>query len=224
MGKLDDLENTTVVEKLQEVDEREVRMFEVRPSEHPEEERIEGFRKRIHETYDGTALGSTVPKNPPKRGPFGEAFIPLKEGAIPTRQKPFVLHGERLEAHKTVTKEWLENGYLEPIEGGPGKSEWLSMTFPVPKKNPGEWRGVVDMRGPNSQTRRINYPLPVIEDLLVKQGAKQMFSILDLKQAFQQKPLAQTSRHITTSWTPMGLFQWRVNVMGLTNAPNNFNR
>ncbi len=37
------------------------------------------------------------------------------------------------------------------------------MTFPVPTKNPGEWRGVVDMRGPNTQTKRSNYPLPVIE-------------------------------------------------------------
>jgi hypothetical protein len=78
------------------------------------------------------------------------------------------------------------------------------------------------MKGPNSQTRRINYPLPVIEDLLVKQGAKQMFSILDLKQAFHQQPMAPASRHITTSWTPMGLFQWKVNVMGLTNAPQQF--
>ena len=49
-----------------------------------------------------------------------------------------------------------------------------------------------------------------------------MFSILDLKQAFHQQPLAQSSRHITTSWTPMGLFQWKVNVMGLTNAPQQF--
>ena len=141
------------------------------------------------------------------RGKHGYAYIPLKEGATPTRQKPFVLHGERLEAHKQVVKDWLDNGYIEPAEGGPGKSEWLSMTFPVPKKNPGEWRGVVDMRGPNSQTRKVNYPLPCIEDLLVKMGGCIMFSILDLKQAFHQQPLHPDSRHITTCWTPVGIFQ-----------------
>ena len=115
--------------------------------------------------------------------------VDLIEGATPVRQKPFVLHGERLEAHKKITQEWIDNGYIEPIPGGKENSEWLSMTFPVPKKNPGEWRGVVDMRGPNTMTKSSNYSLPVIEDLLVKQGANHIFSILYLKQAFHQQPL-----------------------------------
>ena len=38
--------------------------------------------------------------------------------------------------------------------------DWLSVTFVVLKKEPGTWRGVVDMRGPNSQTRRVNFPYP----------------------------------------------------------------
>ena len=45
------------------------------------------------------------------------------------------------------------------------------------------------MGGVNNQTRRINYPLPKIEDILIKQGSKQIFSIIDLKQAFHQQPL-----------------------------------
>jgi hypothetical protein len=42
------------------------------------------------------------------------------------------------------------------------------------------------MRGVSSQIRRVNYHLPKIEDLLIKQGAKLIFSIVDLKQAFHQ--------------------------------------
>ena len=80
------------------------------------------------------------------------------------------------------------------------------------------------MRGPNSQTRRVSYPLPVVEDLLVKQGANQLFSILDLRQAFHQQPLGEESRPITSSYTPLGIFQWRVNVMGLKMPHNNFNK
>jgi hypothetical protein len=53
---------------------------------------------------------------------------------------------------------------------------------------------------------------------LVKQGAKQIFSILDLRQAFHQQPLHPDSRHITCTHTPFGIYQWRVNVMGLKNA------
>ena len=56
----------------------------------------------------------------------------------PCDKKPFVLHGERLEAHKKVTLDWLENGFIEAIPGGKENAEWLSMTFPVPKKTPGE--------------------------------------------------------------------------------------
>ena len=74
----------------------------------------------------------------------------------------------------------------------------------------------------NSMTRRANYRLPVIEVLLVRQGAKHMFSILGLKKAFHKQPLEVASRSITTCWTPFGIFQWEVNVMGLKNAPQQF--
>ena len=82
--------------------------------------------------------------------------------------------------------------------------------------------GVVDMRGPNSQTRHVYFPLPKIEDLLLKQGRCQIFSILDLKMAFHQQPLHPDSRHITCCYTPDGIYQWRVNVMGLQNASQQF--
>ena len=80
------------------------------------------------------------------------------------------------------------------------------------------------MRGPNSQTRNCNYPLPCIEDILVKQGKNFMFSVLDLRQAFHQQPMHPDSRHITSTYTPLGIFQWKVNVMGLKNASVQFQR
>ena len=131
------------------------------------------------------------------------------------------MHGERHDAYKRVTEDWLECQFIErPTKG---KSEWLSQGFVVPKKSADfPWRGVADMRGPNSQTRCCNYPLPKIDDILIKQGACHIFSILDLKQAFHQQPLHPDSRHITCTYTPLGIFQWRVNVMGLTNAGQQF--
>ena len=89
-----------------------------------------------------------------------------------------------------------------------------SATFP--------WRGVVNMRGINSQTRACNYPLTNIENILVKQGQNKIFSIMDLRQAFHQQPLAEESRPLTCTNNPSGVFQWRFNVMGLTNAPIQF--
>ncbi len=59
------------------------------------------------------------------------------------------------------------------------------------------------MRGVNAESKRVNFPLPKIEDILIKQGANQIFSIIDLKQAFHQQPLHPDS---TCTYTPLGHF------------------
>ena len=41
-------------------------------------------------------------------------------------------------------------------------------SFVVPKGVAGEWRLVVDYRGPNAQTQHDSYTLPLIEDMLQK--------------------------------------------------------
>ena len=56
-------------------------------------ERRKKFRDAISRDYEGTVLRSEVFSDPPVRGQYGYAYIPLKEGAVPTRQKPFFMHG-----------------------------------------------------------------------------------------------------------------------------------
>jgi hypothetical protein len=144
------------------------------------EPRVEQFREEIHREYDGVVLRKEVIPNPPVRGPNGQAFIPLIDGAIPQRQKPFRQHGEKEQALIAITKQWLEAGFIEKCEDP--RNEWLSQAFAVPKKSATfPWRGVVDMRGPNSQTRACNFPLPCIEDILVRQGKKLIFFSFGLK-------------------------------------------
>ena len=76
-----------------------------------------------------------------------------------------------------------KNGFFEKHLNGPG--EWLVNGFVVAKKRDGfPWRGVVDLQGPNAQTKRCAYPIPKIEDLLIKQSKNALFSIIDLKKAF----------------------------------------
>ena len=99
------------------------------------------------------------------------------------RQKCFKLQVERVEAHKKVTQDWADHWSIErPPKGA--NMDWLSVTFVVLKKEPEQWRGVVDMRGLNSQTRHVNFPLPKIEDLLPKQGKCQIFPFWTLKWPF----------------------------------------
>jgi hypothetical protein len=145
------------------------------------------------------------------------------EGATPQRAKTFRQFGIKNEAMLKITQQWEDCRFIEkPTDL---HNEWCSQAFAVPKKSSTfPWRGVVDMRGPNSQTRMCGYPLPSIEETLVSQGKNMIFSILDLRQAFHQMPLAPSSRHITCTYTPKGVYQWRVNVMGLKNASIQFQR
>ena len=50
--------------------------------------RVEDFRKKIHDDYDGVVLRDEVISDPPVRGDYGNAYIPLKDGAVPQRQNP----------------------------------------------------------------------------------------------------------------------------------------
>ena len=62
------------------------------------------------------------------------------------------------------------------------------------------------------------HPLPCIEDILVEQGRRYMFSVLDLRDAFHQVPLHKDSRPHTCCSTPRGSKQWCVVVTGLKNG------
>ena len=144
-------------------------MFESDPD--ADEKMAEEYRKKVAEDFEDIVLRTEVHKwtEPIVRGPYGMAYIPLKEGAVPTRSRPFVMHGEKFEAYKKVAQQWLDMGFVE--KPTVPNIEWLSQGFVVPKKSDTfPWRGVADMRGPNSQMRRCGYPLPLIEDILVKQG------------------------------------------------------
>ena len=188
-----------------------------------EVEKIEKLREQLVKDFTGSVFRDKLPPNPGPRGRYGVAYIPLKENAQPTWQRPFAMHGEKEEAYKKIVDGWLAEDLIErPTKNG---IEWCSAGFPVPKKSDTfPWRGVVDVRGPNSQTRKCNYPIPLIEEVLVKQGGCHIFSKLDLKQAFFQQPLHVDSRPITCTHTPYGIFQWKVNVMGLKMHPFNFSK
>ena len=125
-----------------EVVEKNINKISVIEAKTPEKEdpEVERLRERIFSDYDGTVFRDKVYPNPPERGPFGYAYIKLKEGAVPQRQKPFFMHGERQEAYKRVVQDWIENDFIERPTKWQG--EWLSQGFVVPKpKADFPWRG-----------------------------------------------------------------------------------
>jgi len=180
---------------------------------------VEELKKKIIDEYRDTVFKDEVWADPPVRHPLGFAEIKLKPGVVPIKQRPFTLAGERREAVTDLVKKFEAQGLLEEAV-----SPWLSPAFPVPKKEPGSWRLVIDYRLVNEATITDAYPTPLIEDILIRQGTFNIWSILDMKHGFHQVPLLPESRPITAMSTPLGPRQWKVLPMGVKNGTAIFQR
>jgi hypothetical protein len=112
--KLTDEDIDVVVRNLLRVPEAlACNYIEAHEAEGVEDPRVEEFRHKIHDMYDGVVLCKEVKPDPPVRGLYGYASIPLKENAVPQYQHPFTQHGERGEAMKKIANDWLEKKFIE---------------------------------------------------------------------------------------------------------------
>ena len=58
-------------------------------------QKLEQLRQKLLKDYDGCVFGDRTPGSPSIRGPFGEAKIHLKPGAVPVKQRMCQIQGER---------------------------------------------------------------------------------------------------------------------------------
>ena len=80
----------------------------------------------------------------------------------------------------------------------------------------------VDFCSLNKQTRLNMFPILCIHNLLDKLGKARIFSAIDLSSAYHQVCIKEDDEHKTAFLTPMGLFEYVVMPLGLTNAPATF--
>ena len=179
----------------------------------------ETLRNKLIDEFKDSSLSGVYPKEHPVRGPNGEAEIWLKPGARPVSIAPYPMKGERREALSKLVEDCIREGKMEP-----GKSAWNLPVFPVPKKKPGEFRIVQDLRALNDATVKDGHPLPRIGDMIQRQAKNKIWCALDLKDGFHQMPMKKEHRHFTCMSTPHGVMQWTVLVMGLKNAAAQFQR
>lgn len=95
----------------------------------------------------------------------------------------------------------------------------------VRKKEPNKYRFCVDFRKLNQVTERDAYPIPYVSSTLDKLRDARYLSSLDIRSAYFQVPLPESSKPLTAFTVPnRGLFQFRRLPMGLANAPATFQR
>ena len=93
------------------------------------------------------------------------------------------------------------------------------------RKSDGTYRFCVDYRDLNRVTRKDAYPIPSMDSILDKLRRARYLTKIDLKQAYYQIPMEQSSRKYTAFAVPgLGLWQFKRMPLGLTNAPMTFQR
>ncbi len=113
-----------------------------------------------------------------------------------------------------------ETGVVTPVTC----AEWAAPIVPVVKRD-----GSVRICGDYKLTVNVvsttdPYPLPRIEDIFASLAGGKTFTKLDLEHAYQQVPMADSSKKYTTINTHKGLFQYERLPFGIASAPGIFQR
>lgn len=103
-------------------------------------------------------------------------------------------------------------------------AEWAAPVVPVVKRN-----GCIRLCGDfkltvNKACRTEQYPLPRVEDILATLNGGEVFTTIDLREAYNQLPLDEEAMHLTTINTHKGLFSFTRLPFGVASAPAVFQR
>ena len=120
--------------------------------------------------------------------------------------------------------------YLEPTSNSYIKigvhrkvncSEWGAPTFVIPKQY---WtiRFISDFRELNNQIKRKPYPIPKIQDLLLKVEGFTYATLLDLNMGLYHIELTPNLSAQCTIVLPWGKYEYLKLLMGLSNSPERF--
>ncbi|KAJ8523811.1 hypothetical protein ON010_g17307 [Phytophthora cinnamomi] len=113
-----------------------------------------------------------------------------------------------------LLKKLLETGLIEHSE-----SPWASPIVIVLKKNGVDIRMCIDYRVVNGFIQLSNYPLPLIDDLLIGFESAMWFMSLDMASGFWAIRMTERAKLISAFICPFGHFQWVRMPFGLKNAP-----
>lgn len=142
--------------------------------------------------------------------------IVLELGTKPPFRPLYNLSTTELATLREYLELAMEKGWIRRSESEAG----APILF-VPKKD-GTLRLCVDYRGLNSITVKNRCPLPLIGETLDRLSGAQIFTKLDLKDAYHRIPIKRGDEWKTAFRTRYGHFEYMVMPFGLTNAPATF--
>ncbi|KAG1037188.1 hypothetical protein G6F43_012913 [Rhizopus delemar] len=138
--------------------------------------------------------------------------------ARPISRPPFKMSPRELDELQKQLKELMDVGLIRP-----SSSPWGAPVLFVRKKD-GSLRMCIDYRAINSLTKRINTPLPRIDECLERLGGAKHFSSIDLKSGYHQVRIRDEDVPKTAFNTRYGSYEFLVLPFGLTNSPPTFQK
>ena len=144
--------------------------------------------------------------------------ITLKEGASPPLRPIYSLSQEELLALRKFIDENTSMGFI-----GPSRSPHGAPVLFIQKKD-GSLHLCSNFQGINWVSKKDQYPLPLISDLLDAPRKARIYTKIDLRHAYHLVHIANGDKWKTTFWTRYRSFEWLVMPKGLTNALASFQR
>ena len=172
-----------------------------------EKDKLKQLLLRYEELFDGT-LG--VWKGSPVE-------LQLNEGATPYHARAVPVPRVHLNTLKMEVERLCQLGVLKKVN----RSQWAAPTFVIPKKD-GTVRFISDFRELNKRIRRVPYPIPHIQDMLMNLEGFQHATSLDLNMGYYHLVLSAKSRELCTIVLPFGKYEYQRIPMGLCNSPDIF--
>jgi len=142
--------------------------------------------------------------------------IELKEDFVLRKGKVYPLLREEREEVREFIQEQLRKEYIWLL-----KSPQMALVFFVGKKD-GKKQMVQDYRYLNEWMIKINYPLPLISDVLEDIGTKRVFTKMDLRWGYNNVRIKEGDEWKVAFTTLEGSFEPTVMFFGLTNLPATF--
>ena len=144
--------------------------------------------------------------------------LELQEGAKPYHGRPYPVPKSQEKKLKDEIKRLEKYGVLKKIN----HSEWGMPSFTIVKKDGITLRSIADLRELNKRIKRKPFPIPKIQELLLKLEKFKFGTSLDLNMGYYHIVLSPNSRKMCTVVFPWGKYEYTRLPMGLCNSPDIF--
>ena len=143
--------------------------------------------------------------------------LELKPNVVPYHAKAYPIPKAYEDTLKKECARLEQLGVLRKIN----RSEWAAPTFIIPKKD-GTVRFISDFRELNKRIKRKPFPIPKIQDLLLKLEGFTYASSLDLNMGYYHIQLTPQASRLCTIVLPWGKYEYCRLPMGVCNSPDVF--